>query len=62
MWAITEAVVSPVVGYHIHVIPALSRVLGLSVLTSVCVPFLLMPLGTVTLLLQAVVLSGFVPC
>lgn len=30
MWAITEAVVSPVVGYQVHVIPALSLVLGLS--------------------------------
>ena len=62
MWADPEAVVSPVLGSQVHVIPALSQVLGLSVLTSVCVPFLLTPLGTVALLLQAVVLSGFVPC
>lgn len=30
MWAITETVVSPVVGYQVHVIPALSLVLGFS--------------------------------
>lgn len=61
MRAVTEAIVSPVVGYQILVIPALFQVLGLSLLT-MCVPFLLTPLGTVTLLLQAVVLCGFVPC
>lgn len=36
MWAVTEAVVSPVVGYQILVIPALFQILGLSVLTIVC--------------------------
>lgn len=60
MWAITEAVVPPVVGYQVHIIPALSWVLGLPVLTSVCVH--LAPLGMGMLLLQAVVLGGFVPC
>lgn len=30
MWAITEAVVSPVVGYQVRAIPVLSQVLGLS--------------------------------
>lgn len=36
MWAVAEAVVSPVVGYQVLVIPALFQVLGLSVLTTVC--------------------------
>lgn len=36
MRAVTEAVVSPVVGYQILVIPALFQALGLSVLTIVC--------------------------
>lgn len=62
MQSVREAVVPPVVGYQVHVNSALSWGLGLSVLTSVNVPFLLTPLGTVTLLLQAVVLSGFVSC
>lgn len=60
MWAITEAIVPPVVGNQVHIIPALSWVLGLSILTSVCVP--LTALGMVVLLLQSVVPGGFVPC